>query len=89
MDDKVDDFHYYTTFIKFGMSRTSYDAAIDIRNGEITRSEGVNLVKKFDGEYPMRFQNEVFKYLSIDKLVFKNYEANLSTQTLTLSIFKI
>jgi N-acetyl sugar amidotransferase len=70
IDDKVDDFHYYTTFIKFGIGRASYDAAIDIRNGEITRSEGVNLVKKFDGEYPERFQREVFKYLSIDKLNF-------------------
>ena len=88
IDDKVDDFHYYTTFIKFGIGRTSYDAAIDIRNGEITRSEGVNLVKKFDGEYPVRFQNEVFKYLSIDKLVFKKLRSKFKYPDFNFEYFQ-
>ena len=26
-DDKIDDLHYYTTGIKFGLGRASYDAA--------------------------------------------------------------
>jgi hypothetical protein len=24
IDDKIDDFHYYTTFIKFGIGRATY-----------------------------------------------------------------
>jgi len=65
IDDKIDDFHYYTTFIKFGIGRATYDAAQEIRNDEINRKEGVALVKKYDGEFPDRFADEIFKYLSI------------------------
>ena len=66
IDDKIDDFHYYTTFIKFGIGRATYDAAQEIRSGDITREEGVALVQKFDGEYPSRFDQEIFQYLSLD-----------------------
>lgn len=70
IDDKIDDFHYFTTFIKFGIGRATYDAAQEIRNGEITRDEGLALVKKFDGEYPKRFETEIFEYLSIPESEF-------------------
>lgn len=65
IDDKIDDLHYYTTYIKFGIGRATYDAAQEIRSGEITRDEGVALVKRFDGEFPERFADELFDYLSI------------------------
>jgi len=65
IDDKIDDFHYYTTFIKFGIGRATYDAAQEVRSGEITSEEAVALVKRYDGEYPNRFAEEVFKYLTI------------------------
>ena len=70
IDDKLDDFHYYTTYIKFGIGRATYDSAQEIRNNEINREEGVALVKKYDGEFPSRFSNEIFEYLSIDKEKF-------------------
>ena len=65
IDDKIDDFHYYTTYIKFGIGRATYDAAQEIRNDEIDREEGIALVEKYDGEFPERFSKEVFEYLSI------------------------
>lgn len=65
IDDRIDDYHYYTTYIKFGIGRATYDAAQEIRSGEIDRTEGVALVKKFDGEWPERFADEIFQYLSI------------------------
>lgn len=67
IDDKIDDFHYLTTYVKFGIGRSSYDAAQEIRNDEITREEGVALVKKYDGEFPERFAEEIFDYLSLPK----------------------
>ena len=70
IDDKIDDFHYYTTFIKFGIGRATYDAAQEIRNDEINRDEGVALVRKYDGEFPERFVEEVFKYLSLPEKEF-------------------
>ena len=66
IDDKIDDFFYYTTWIKFGIGRATYDAAQEIRNDEITREEGVALVRKYDGEFPARFSEEIFQYLSLD-----------------------
>jgi N-acetyl sugar amidotransferase len=65
IDDRIDDFHYHTTGIKFGIGRASYDAAQEIRSGDIEREEGVALVKRFDHEFPERFADEIFKYLSI------------------------
>src|SRR6266480_4808023 len=70
IDDRIDDFHYYTTYIKFGIGRATYDAAQEIRSGDITREEGVALVKRFDGEYPERFAEEVFRYLNIPRTEF-------------------
>ena len=65
IDDKMDDLHYLTTYIKFGIGRATYDAAQEIRSGDITREEGVALVRKFDGEFPTRFIEELFDYLSV------------------------
>ena len=72
IDDKIDDLHYYTTFIKFGLGRASYDASQEIRNGHLTRDEGIALVKKFDGEFPNKYFSEIMDYLSIDAEYFKN-----------------
>ncbi len=65
IDDKLDDLHYYTTFIKFGIGRATYDAAQETRNQDITRDEAVALVRRFDGEYPERFLDELLRYLSL------------------------
>jgi len=65
IDDKIDDLHYWTTFIKFGLGRASYDASQEIRNNHITREEGVALVEKFDGEFPDRYFSEIMNYLEI------------------------
>ena len=65
IDDKIDDLHYYTTFIKFGIGRASYDASQEIRNNHMTREEGKNLVKKYDGEFPKKYFSEVMNYLEI------------------------
>lgn len=72
IDDKIDDLHYYTTYLKFGIGRATYDASQEIRNKHITREEGIALVKKFDGEFPDRYFNEVMDYLDIDPDYFKN-----------------
>ena len=83
----MDDLHYYTTFIKFGIGRATYDAAQEIRNGEITREEGIRLVKQFDGEYPERFEKEVFEYLSIDKKHFSEIFDKFKNPIMTKDYF--
>ena len=63
-------FNSNDTFIKFGIGRATYDAAQEIRNEEIEREEGVALVRKYDGEFPERFADEVFNYLSLPEKEF-------------------
>lgn len=70
IDDRIDDFHYYTTFIKFGIGRATYDAAQEVRSGDIDRNEAVALVRRYDGEWPERFADEIFRYLSITEKEF-------------------
>ena len=70
IDDKIDPFHYYLTFIKFGLGRASYDAAQEIRNGKITRDEGINLVKLYDNEFPIKYFDEFLDYIDISKEQF-------------------
>jgi len=65
IDDRIDDLHYYTTGIKFGIGRATYDAAQENRSGDIDREEAVALVKRFDNEFPERFIDELFSYLSL------------------------
>ena len=46
LDDKLPPLNFYTMHVKFGIGRAMYDAAQEIRNDEITRAEGVALVRK-------------------------------------------
>jgi N-acetyl sugar amidotransferase len=72
IDDKIDMFHYLTTLIKFGIGRATYDAAQEIRNNKITREEGVQLVRKFDQEFPNKYFKDFLEYISLSESEFHN-----------------
>ena len=65
IDDKIDDLHYYTTFIKFGIGRATYDVSQELRNDHLNLDEGKRLIKKYDGEFPDIYFNEIMEYLNI------------------------
>ncbi len=65
IDDKMDDLHFITTSIKYGVSRVNYDVSQEIRNGDISIEEGKALVKKYQYEFPTRFEDELYEYLSL------------------------
>lgn len=73
IDDKIDDLHYYTTRIKFGLGRASYDASQEIRNKHITRDEGKALVAKFEDEFPDKYFSDIMEYLDIDPEYFHKH----------------
>ncbi len=70
LDDRLDGFHFYLAFIKFGIGRATSDAAHEIRDGHITREEGVALVRRCDGEFPAKYFDEFLEYLDIDEKYF-------------------
>jgi len=65
IDDKTDPYHYWTTLVKFGIGRATYDASQEIRNGHITREEGVALVHRYDQEFPRKYFADFLDYLDL------------------------
>ena len=65
LDDRIDGLHYWTTFIKFGIGRATYDASQEVRNDHIIREEGVALINRFDGEFPKKYYREMLDYMGI------------------------
>lgn len=70
LDDRLDGYHYYLMFIKFGIGRATSDTAHEIRDGKITREEGVALVRRFDGEFPQKHFKEFLEYCDISEKYF-------------------
>jgi N-acetyl sugar amidotransferase len=70
IDDKTDPYHYWTTLMKFGIGRATYDASQEIRNHHITREEGVALVRRYDQEFPRKYFPEFLDYLDMDEAEF-------------------
>lgn len=64
-DDQIDGFHYYLSYIKFGIARATADTAHEIRDGHISREEGINLIKRFDGEFPLEHFKTFLEYCNI------------------------
>jgi N-acetyl sugar amidotransferase len=65
LDDRIDGFHYHLGYIKFGIGRTTSDAAHEIRDGKIDRDEGVALVKRYDGEFPQKYYADFLEYVGL------------------------
>lgn len=70
LDDKADGFHWYLSYMKFGMCRASRDVQQDIRRHHITREEGVRLVRRYDGEFPKRHFRWFLDYMGTTEKFF-------------------
>jgi N-acetyl sugar amidotransferase len=70
LDDQLDGFHYYLSFIKFGIGRATSDSAHEIRDGHLTREEGIALVGKYDGEFPEKYFQMFLDYCNITEGYF-------------------
>ena len=57
----------FIVFLLLGLGRASYDSAQEIRNDKITRDEGINLVKKYDSEFPSKYFKEFLEYININE----------------------
>ncbi len=70
LDDKIDGFFYYTRWIKFGVGRAMMDSAQEIRNKHIDKEEGINLMRRYEGEYPITFEKEFLEYIDMNRKEF-------------------
>ena len=74
LDDRMDGFHYYMRYIKFGLGRCVEDASHEIRDKNINREEGLLLARKFDGNFPNKYFNDFLSYLNINHTEFTEIE---------------
>jgi len=70
LDDKLDGLHYWLGYIKFGLGRATSDAAHEIRDGHISREEGIALVHRYEGEFPKKYFKESLDYMGISEEKF-------------------
>jgi N-acetyl sugar amidotransferase len=67
LDEKLVSLHDYLKFVKYGFGRATDHVNIDIRNGRMSRKEGLELVKQYDGKYPINGISEFVKYSGLSK----------------------
>ena len=62
--------HTYMMYLKFGFGRATQDVGIEIRRGAMTREQGVNLVRLYDGAYPEEYINLYLEYYQMTQSEF-------------------
>lgn len=67
LDDKADNLYYYMQYIKFGFGRALRDACRMIQNGQMTRTEALEVARKYDGEFPEEFLEDMLDYMGMDR----------------------
>ena len=85
LDDKIDNIYYYMQYIKFGFGRCVRDVCRHIQNRQMTRAEGLELVRKYDHEYPASFLSESLEYMGFtenefNELVDRHRNSEIWTQ---------
>ena len=70
LDDKADNIYYYMQYVKFGFGRCIRDSCRFIQNGNMTREEALEAVKKYDGEFPEQYFDEMLDYLQLSREEF-------------------
>jgi N-acetyl sugar amidotransferase len=58
LDNKVQGIHDYIKWLKFGYGRATDNASVLIRLGELSRKDGLKLVKQYEGKIPKKYLNE-------------------------------
>jgi N-acetyl sugar amidotransferase len=67
IDDKIDDLDYWMMHVKFGFGRAARQASRLIQYGHLTREQGLELVRAYDGEFPETYIDDVLDYLGMTR----------------------
>ena len=62
--------YFYLMYLKFGFGRTTNVVGTEIRSDRMTREEGLDLVRKYDGEYPEQYIDIYLKYFDMSREEF-------------------
>lgn len=67
LDERLVGLHDYLKYVKYGFGRATDHSCIDIRNKRMSREEGLELVKKYDGKYPHYAVTSFIEYSGMSK----------------------
>ena len=67
LDERIHGLHDYLKYVKYGFGRATDHACIDIRNKRMSREEGVQKVKQYDGKYPHYGVQSFIEYSGLSK----------------------
>jgi N-acetyl sugar amidotransferase len=59
LDTRYVALHDYFKWLKYGFGRATDHASIDIRNGRLSRDEGLKLVKQHEGKIPTKYMDNL------------------------------
>lgn len=76
IDDHANQVHDYLKYLKFGYGRCTDHTSEEIRNGRMTREEGIELVRKYDSVRPETLDG----YLSFIGMSEEEFEALVDDQ---------
>ena len=62
--------HTYLMYLKFGFGRATQDASIEVRRGAMDRQQAINLVRLYDGHYPIEYIDIYLDYYKMNRLEF-------------------
>ena len=62
--------HDWLKYVKFGYGRGTDHACKDIRSGKMTREEGIEMVRRYDGVKPMKDLTRWFEYVGMTEEEF-------------------
>ncbi len=65
LDDEIPIISHLLKFLKFGYGRATDQACRDIRNGFLTREEGLKLAKEYDGQIDPEYIRNYCNYIGI------------------------
>ena len=69
-DQALYSLHAYLMYLKFGFGRATQDAGIEIRRGNMSRDQAIDLVNRYDNQYPSQFLNAYLDYYQMSKEEF-------------------
>ena len=65
LDEDFININMYVRYLKFGFGRTSDIVNLEIRDGRLSREEGISLVERFDGNYDPLLIDKFCSYIRI------------------------
>lgn len=68
IDDQIDDLDYFMMHVKFGFGRSARMASRLIQMGHMDRETGLEMVRRFDGEFPHTYLPAVLDYVGMDRV---------------------